>query len=276
MQQLSVSGTRRRRSPRLQAKAGSSAPSNPTDTTRNETSPFFRARADQFCVYNTSDDQRIAAFVVAYKAPHKIPLGFIYEGLDDIDLDKVVQYHENESPRDRFRLLMAAVITQAYSYVIQIGVEYGCVCTGEATIFLRVPNDPTTVYYFLSVAKLLGDTTGWMQESDSPDRLHLTAVGQMLAFTLQAMKSLPWSQKWREDAFAQLKSWEVFFDELLDEVPSEEAPSSEYRPPRDPSFLRMSPVRLRRKPARARSEDHANDQSQHDPSDEESDVDTPS
>ena len=103
MQQLSVSGTRRRRSPRLQAKAASSAPSNPTDTARNETSRPSRARADQFCVYNTSDDKRVAAFVIEYKAPHKIPLGYIYEGLDDMDLDEVVQYRENESPRDRFR-----------------------------------------------------------------------------------------------------------------------------------------------------------------------------
>ncbi|KAF3031373.1 hypothetical protein E8E12_001140 [Didymella heteroderae] len=277
MQQLSVSGHRRRRSPRLQAKASSSASSNPTDTTRNETSRPSRARADQFCVYNTSDDKRVAAFVIEYKAPHKIPLGYIYEGLDDMDLDDVVQYRENESSRDRFRRLMAAVVTQAYSYMIQIGVEYGCVCTGEATVFLRVPRDPTTVYYFLSVAKGdVGDTTGWTQDSDGPNRLHLTAVGQMLAFTLQAMTSPPRSQKWRDDAFVQLKSWEVLFDELLDEIPSTEAPSSEYRPPRDPSFLRMSPVRLRRRLARARSPDSANDQSQQDPSDEEPDADTPS
>jgi len=162
MQQLSVSGTRRRRSPRLQAKASSSATSNPTDTARNETSRFTRARVDQFCIYNTSDDQRVAAFVIEYKAPHKIPLGFIYEGLDDMDLDDVVQYHENESSRDRFRRLIAAVITQAYSYMIQIGVGHGCVCIGEATIFLRVPRNPTTVYYFLSVAKGdVGDMTGW-------------------------------------------------------------------------------------------------------------------
>ncbi|KAF2630545.1 hypothetical protein BU25DRAFT_259623 [Macroventuria anomochaeta] len=277
MQRLSVSGTQRRRSPRLQAKASPSAPSNLADTARNEKSQPARARADQFCVYNTGDNKRVAAFVMEYKAPHKIPLGYIYEGLDDMDLDDVVQGRENESSRDYFRRLMAAVITQAYSYMIQTGVEYGCVCTGEASIFLRVPHDPTTVYYFLSVAKGdVGDTTGWAQDSDGPNRLHLTAVGQMLAFTLQAMKTPPRSQKWRDDAFAQLKSWEVVFDELLDELPSDEAPSSEYRPPQDPSFLRMSPVRLRRRPARARSPDYANTRSRPDSSDEEPDVDTPS
>lgn len=90
------------------------------------------------------------------------------------------------------------------------------------------------------------------------------------------MTSPPRSQKWRDDAIAKLKSWEVLFDELLDEIPSKEAPSSEYRPPRNPKFLRMSPVRLRRRPARAHSPEHANDQSHHDPSDEEPDVDTPS
>ena len=224
-----------------------------------------------------NDNKRVAAFVIEYKAPHKIPLGFIYEGLIDMDVDEVVQHRENESSRDRFRRLMAAVITQAYSYMIQIGVEYGCVCTGEATIFLRVPHDPTIVCYFLSVAKGdVGDTTSWTQDSDGPNRLHLTAIGQMLAFTLQAMKSPPRSQKWREDAIAQLKSWEVLFDELLDEIPLEEAPSSEYRPPRDSSFLRMSPVRLRPRPARARSPEHMNTQGRSDSSDEEPDMDTPS
>jgi len=92
MQQLSVSGTQRRRSTRLQAKAGPSAPSNPTEAARNETSHPSRARVDQFCVYNTSDNKCVAAFVVEYKAAHKIPLDYVHEGLDDMDLDKVVQH----------------------------------------------------------------------------------------------------------------------------------------------------------------------------------------
>lgn len=169
------------------------------------------------------------------------------------------------------------MITQAYSYVIQIDVAYGCVCTGEATIFLHVPHEPTTVYYFLPVAQGdAGDTTGWARDSDGPNRLHLTAVGQMLAFTLQAMKSPPRSQKWRDDVFSQLKSWEVLFDELLDKIPPNEAPLSEYRPPRDPSLLQMSPVRLRPRPARIHSPDHANIRSRLDSSYEEPDVGTPS
>jgi hypothetical protein len=98
MQNLSVSGGGRRRSPRLQAKANASSLTELSATARNSTSRSSRPRADQFCVYSTGEESRTAAFVIEYKAPHKIPLGYIYEGLDDMDLDDVVECRE---PRAR-------------------------------------------------------------------------------------------------------------------------------------------------------------------------------
>jgi hypothetical protein len=165
--QLTVSGTERRRSPCLQAKArGTAGPLDSTSTTntigaedasRKSTAGSSRPRADQFCVYNTgatrSPQNRIAAFIPEYKAPHKLPLGYIYEGLGEMELEEVVQCHEGATLRDRFRRLVAAVTTQAFSYMARIGVKYGCVCTGEAYIFLRVGDDPRMVYYYLSVPK---------------------------------------------------------------------------------------------------------------------------
>lgn len=178
-------------------------------------------------------------------APHKLPLSDIYEGLDDMNLEEVVQWREVDTSQDRFRRLIAAVITQAFSYMVINGSEYGCVCTGEAFIFLRVPDDPRTVYYFLSVPKGdVGTTTGWTPDLDGTNRLHLTAVGQMLAFTLQALKTPPRSQKWRTDATAHLESWEFMYNDLLESIPSDDIPSSEYRPPRHDGCLRMSPVQL--------------------------------
>ena len=130
--------------------------------------------------------------------------------------------------------------------MVQAGLEYGCICTGEAFIFLRVPHNPKTVYYFLSVPKGdVGETTRWAPDLDGGNRLHLTAVGQMLAFTLQALKTPPRNQNWRTNAVAQLKSWEVIYDDLLDTIPVHDAPLSEYREPRQNDFLRMSPVQLR-------------------------------
>ncbi|ORX95075.1 hypothetical protein BCR34DRAFT_629093 [Clohesyomyces aquaticus] len=247
---------------------------------RARTARLSWPRANQFCVYNTSiqnRESRMAAYITEYKPPHKLPLGCIYEGLEDMELDEVVWCRETDTPRDRFRRLIAAVITQAFSYMVKLGVEYGCVCTGEAIVFLRVPNDPRTVHYFLSVPKGdVGGATGWAPDSDGPNRLHLTAVGQMLAFTLQALKTPPRSHQWRVEAASRLNSWEVVYEDLLDAIPQEDAPSSEYRPPRHDGFLRMSPVQLRRRYTPIRPPSCARPQDQHADSDEEPDPDTPS
>ncbi|KAF2174662.1 hypothetical protein K469DRAFT_681013 [Zopfia rhizophila CBS 207.26] len=287
IRQMTVSGNGRRRSPRLQAQAKQAKSLDSTDPTEPAAAATTgtarsRPRADQFCVYNTSSatqntEHRIAAFIIEYKAPHKLPLGYIYEGLDDMELEDVIWRRETDTPRDYFRRLIAAVITQAFSYMVRAGLEYGCICTGEAFIFLRVPDDPRTVYYFLSVPKGdVGEKTGWAPSSDGENRLHLTAVGQMLAFTLQALKTPPRDQMRRAEAAAQLNSWEVMYDDLLDTIPVQDAPSSEYRPPRHDGFLRMSPVQLRRRPAQTGSPSCWQPQDQHDPSDEEPDPDTPS
>ncbi|KAH8165240.1 hypothetical protein CIB48_g3011 [Xylaria polymorpha] len=279
---MTVSGAQRRRSPRLQARAQNNSLDRPeaVPAPRARTVRSSRPRADQFCVYNTSiqnRETRIAAYITEYKPPHKLPLGCIYEGLEDMELDEVVRCRETDTPRDRFRRLIAAVITQAFSYMVKLGVEYGCVCTGEAFVFLRVPDDPRTVHYFLSVPKGdVGGATGWAPDSDGPNRLHLTAVGQMLAFTLQALKTPPRSHQWRVEAASRLNSWEVVYEDLLDAIPEEDAPSSEYRPPRHDGFLRMSPVQLRQRYASISSPSCARPQDQHAASDEEPDSDTPS
>jgi len=274
-EQMALSGTRRR-SPRLLARARETQ-SAEAETSGTQPTRSSRPLADQFCVYNTSTrsaEKRVAAFILEFKAPHKLPLSYIYEGLDDMDLEDVVQCRESDTTKDGFRRLIAAVITQAFSYMVKIGSQYGCICTGEASIFLQVLDDPRTVYYFLSVPKGdVGPTTGWMPDSDNPNRLHATAVGQMLAFTLQALETPPRDQKWRNDAAAQLNSWEVVYEDLLEAIPAGNTPSSEYVPPRHNEFLRMSPIQLRRKPAQSCKEPEHQRQAS---DEEEPDPDTPS
>lgn len=79
-----------------------------------------------------------------------------------MDVDEVICFQENESSEDLCRRVIAAVITQIFLYMIKGGLEYGYMCTGEVFIFLRVPdNDPSTVYYYLSVQKrMLGHQQG--------------------------------------------------------------------------------------------------------------------
>ena len=252
MQHQGISG--RRRSPRFLAQLGKPSESSASQSTPGaitRAAKATRPRADQFCVYNISSetadtDYRIAAFCIEYKAPHKLHLGCIYDGLSDMNLEEVVHCRETDSPQDHFRRLVAAAITQAFSYMVQAGLEYGYVCTGEAFIFLRVPDNPETVYYFLSVPKGdVGETTGLSSDANGPNRLHLTAVGQVLAFTLQALKRPPRTQSWQTNAVARLKTWELVYDELLDKISPADIPSSEYRPSPQNRFLRMSPIRLR-------------------------------
>jgi len=289
MQQMSLSGNPRRRSPRLLSQANRTETPESTEPTESAAtaaavSRCARPRADQFCVYNTSTDtqnteHRVAAFIIEYKAPHKLSLGYIYEGLNNMELKEVVRRTETDSPQDHYRRLIAAIITQAFSYMVQAGLEYGYICTGEAFIFLRVPDDPRTVYYFLSVPQGdVGGTTGWASDSDGENRLHLTAVGQVLAFTLQALKTPPRDQNWRTNAAAQLEKWQVVYDDLLDTIPTDNVPSSEYRPPKpdENEFLRMSPIRLRPRVASSSSPDCHPPQGQSQSSDDEFDPKTPS
>ncbi len=201
MQHLSISG--RRRSPRLLAqlaKPSESFASKPMAEAIIEAAKATRPRANQFCVYNISSEventkYRIVAFIIEYKAPHKLHLGCIYEGLKDMNLKKVVRCNETDGPQDHFRRLIAAAITQAFSYMVRAGLKYGYVCIDEAFIFLRMLDNPETVYYFLSVPESdVGETTEMASDANGQNRLHLTAMEQVLTFILQALKRPPRSQ----------------------------------------------------------------------------------
>jgi hypothetical protein len=66
--------------------------------------------------------------------------------------------------------LITAIITQIFSYMIQIGVLYGYICTGEA---FKITDDPSTVYYYLSIPN---------EDVEQANDRHRTAVAQVLAF----------------------------------------------------------------------------------------------
>lgn len=231
-----------------------------TPTVRSRSS---RPRADQFCVYNAGPEETFPAYIIEYKAPHKFTLPIIETGLVSMDVDDVIIYNQDDGPIKLACRQVAAVITQGFSYMIQAGLEYGYICTGEAFIFLRVDDDdPTTVYYYLSIPNEdVGDTTGWTNGSDTDNRLHLTAIGQVLAFTLRALKTHPRSQVWRNEAESRLKRWEIEHDDILfqsdakSQSSSEKARSSDYKQPQESrnEYIRLSPIKTRLKAPIVRS-----------------------
>ncbi|KAJ8610801.1 hypothetical protein MRB53_038352 [Persea americana] len=258
MASMDISNRGRRRSPRLlenrRRDRTSRSPGSPGSAAAVQV-PTSRPRADQFCVYNMSTEagteERVPAFIVEYKAPHKLTLRAIQEGLRDMTLQDVLDDGDGDSARKKYQRLVAAAVTQAFSYMVTAGLEFGYVCTGQAFIFLQVPENPDTVHYFLSVPQAdVGDSTGWSDDaaSSTANRLHLTAVAQVLAFTLQALQSPPRSHGWRADAENSLSTWEYVYAEVLDAAPALEATPSEYWPSPDNDLMRESPICLRQGP----------------------------
>ncbi|GAA81977.1 metalloprotease m41 ftsh [Aspergillus luchuensis IFO 4308] len=198
-------------------------------------------RADQFCVHVISDDQRVPVYAVEHKAPHKLSLAEILAGLHEMDLEKDVINTDGDSFEYHATRLVAAVITQLFSYMVDVGVQHGYICTGEAFICLRITEDPSVVQYYLLVPNR--DVT----DGDEL-RLHRTAVAQILAFTLNAVQADRPSQAWY-DAADNLDTWEVEYLDILKQIPEsvrKEPPSFVYKPPSWKPMDR-SPYMLRRR-----------------------------
>jgi len=172
-------------------------------------------RADQFCIYRHNDGQSIPAVAIEYKAPHKLMREEIVAGLSgEIVPDRDVIDKEIDSLESSSKWLLAAVITQCFSYMVNRGVQYGYIFTGDAIVFLHIPNDPTVVYYYVSVPKVD------VQEDDE-HRLHRTAVAQVSTFVLRALAAEPPPQKWHQAASA-LKTWAVEYVDVLKKIPETE------------------------------------------------------
>ncbi|EXM12964.1 hypothetical protein FOTG_18563 [Fusarium oxysporum f. sp. vasinfectum 25433] len=101
------------------------------------------------------------------------------------------------------------------------GTQYGYVCTGETYIFLHIPRDPSCVYYSVCIPSL--DV-----EDDDENRLHRTAVAQVYAFVLQAIRSPLPSQAWH-NAADQLDTWAVEHDDVLRSIPCDAPQSKAHR-----------------------------------------------
>ena len=206
--------------------------------------PQGASHPDAFCVYRRNDQKQVPLAAVELKPPHKLPIPMLLAGMRDMDpLTEVVNRptipEQKEDPKGYFQYradrLVAAAVTQTFSYMIENGLEYGYLGTGEAFVFLHVrEDDPETVYYRLCIPnEEVGGETGWQPDSSQENRLHLTAVAQVSAFCLQAVEKKPRSQTWQDSARALLSTWQVDFEAILQEIPPTERKeliSSAYQP----------------------------------------------
>lgn len=210
----------------------------------NRHRPGGASYPDAFCVYRRNDEKQVPLAAVELKPPHKLPLPILLAGMRDMDplkdvVNRATIPEKKEDPEAYFNYqadrLVAAAVIQTFSYMIENGLEYGYLGTGEAFVFLRVrENNPETVYYRLCIPnEEVGDKTGWRPDSNDENLLHLTAVAQVSAFCLQAVKEQPRSQEWQDRARKVLPSWTVDLDAVLGEIPEtdrKELVHSAYKP----------------------------------------------
>ncbi|ROT38489.1 hypothetical protein SODALDRAFT_333083 [Sodiomyces alkalinus F11] len=195
-------------------------------------------RPDQICVYRSDDDdtaleKRIMIYVSEYKAPHKLTAPHLRAGLRQMDIYKEVVNRKtiptSVDPEGRFQYhaerLTASALAQTYHYMIEGGLEYGLMTTGEATVFLKIDWDtPETLYYHL--AEPGPEVTAHVEYMQSS-----SAVGQYLAFTLMALvnrgeRGAP-GQDIRDRAMVDLKRWTEDFETTLRSIPDGERQAPE-------------------------------------------------
>ncbi|RTE68948.1 hypothetical protein BHE90_016674, partial [Fusarium euwallaceae] len=257
-------------------------PQTPLQTslqTPNHKRDVNQLRPDQICVYRSDDDtvseKRTMIYVSEYKAPHKLTALHLRAGLRRMNIYREVVNRKkiptSADPGGRFQYhaerLTASALTQTYHYMIEGGVEYGLMTTGEATVFLKVDwARPETLYYHL--AEPGPEVTAHAEHVQSS-----SAVGQYLAFSLIALGSPgergEHGQDERDRATANLKRWAEDFEMTLRSIPEGEriAPesSSSWAPTTYEDFDR-SPCVLRggRQRRRRRRRRHGEGDDEHD------------
>ena len=249
--------------------------------------------ADQICVYKEADGTRSLCMVVEYKPSHKLSVFNLRAGLLRADKgslnipeDVINRLTIPTDPGDKFvyhsEWLTAAALTQTHAYMIENGLEYSKVVTGEADVSLQLKEDePHTLYYHLAEPNIEAEA-----QDEADILLCRTAVSQTLTFCLMALKSKPRSQKWRNHALENGSKAVIDHEAILRQIPAEDKtltpPPSVFHARIHP-FVR-SPIMLRpRKSRNARKSCgsaeitlHEDPKSPSGSSDETSDIDTPS
>ena len=194
---------------------------------------FLDTWRDKIFIRKTDKDAKQLIVVIKYKPPHKLSIEMLKAGLKDLNpLDLI---HRVKIPKDEpvsfvhnSETAVAIVISQVYTYMIDNGIQYAYMKTGEAFVFLctREP-DRKTLYYHLSIQK---DAS----PSGTVDWISHTAIGQFLSFYILACGGKFYDQDIRNHHKEQAKKWSLddnrVYDNMTPSSEKPETPSSNYKP----------------------------------------------
>ncbi|KAL6797615.1 hypothetical protein GGI42DRAFT_78461 [Trichoderma sp. SZMC 28013] len=164
-----------------------------------------------FCVYSNTECGRHFPVVGVEYRPSDPPMvqEFTTALVEDIVPERDVIGREDDSFSfvSSSKQVVAATITQLFDRMVKSGVPYGYIYTGEAIIFLEIHDDPSIAHCYVSIPD--NDVS-----AEDESTLRYSAVGQIFAFMIRAMKAGPRSVQWH-DRTATLDVWRSSRSEAL-------------------------------------------------------------
>ena len=200
--------------------------------------------ADQICVRRSEGGPNSLLFIVEYKPPHKITTQILRKGLHSMTLSKIINRAklsttEPEKSIEIAEDLVAKVLTQTFSYMIESGVEYSYLTTGAAYVFLHIKaDDPETLYYHLSEPAI--DTQNILGPNAHSLNHNYTAIAQVLCLCLMAYRSQQRDNDWCTWAKQVVRTWKQSEEDILNDMTpikklGSDTPHSEYKGPKIPA-----------------------------------------
>jgi len=188
--------------------------------------------SDQICVHHRADGKRTMAFIIEYKAPHKLTVEDFRWALSKANLCQEVieryKKYENSKDQEKAEDIVGMVVSQTFNYMIEKRTEYGYLTTGEAFIFFWIKEeDPRTLYYHLVAPK---------EEVRAKSSIFYSAICQVACFCLMALTSERRSHAWQTGALTKLKTWPNRYEDIGQYITDDEderqtLSPSPYEPP---------------------------------------------
>ncbi|KAF2402831.1 hypothetical protein EJ06DRAFT_547218 [Trichodelitschia bisporula] len=153
-------------------------------------------------------ETRVAAFVVEYKAPHKLKLEYVYHGLegnDVMDLDKIICRPHVENTQDTYRRLIAA--NMVTSPPVKLSSFFG---------YQKKTHASSNITFLFRKTRWAAKLDGVLTAQRTTDLI--LPPWPSTRFTLQALPTVPRSHDWRNTWMDQLSTWEVVYEELVEEL----------------------------------------------------------
>ncbi len=175
---------------------------------------------DLWCFRYDEEESMVPVFVIEYKAAHKVDNDALRRVLRTDPDDRLVENcvrsldgHRVSRNPSSAEIDVVKIITQAYGYMVDYGLQYGYISSGLSFIFLHLdPSDPLSVYYHLEQPKT--DLRGADLTAADHAPLRRTAVALILSFVIMSLEGKCMTQSWKRATQTILREWPKLYDDM--------------------------------------------------------------